>query len=183
MNTGFVIEDKYNQQVGLVNIEESIKLIRHYEFMHSQSLYYTIDVYENGLIKVYRITYVGMGGGGNCYYRDDNTYKPQEEFIINITNGEKLNDIYLELIDNIYSPLCEKKCKKQHYKDLSCLCNTIDCCGRPVKYCCAFSTISSNIWEPINSASRPLDPKELLLKHTFETLLIIKKLYEKIVIF
>jgi hypothetical protein len=164
MNKDFVIEEQYNHGVGLIEIDETQKLIKHYEcklFNTSRFHMYTIDIYENGLIKIYR-KYSSL-------WNERLEYLPQELLNMNITNGEKLNEIFLELIDNIYDPYCKKIC----------------CCNIPSQpsqeKCINPRTISNTTnFKYINGEEGTLLP---LFESTFQQLHTIKKLYNKIVIF
>jgi len=108
MNTDFVIESKYDNGVGLIEIDDTRKLVRHFEMNESDSTnggrHITLDVYEDGLIKYHEKMIWCCRE--KCNGRE---YTIVDTFTIELTNGEKINDTILELIDNIYSPFCEKK--------------------------------------------------------------------------
>jgi hypothetical protein len=163
MNNNFVIEEKYNFGVGFINLDNTRKLVRHFEFKPSQRLDITLDVYEDGLINCFEKYYVGCGGGGNCYMPCPIS-GPKLIFTINITNGETINIYYLELIDNIYSPYC---CKLE---------------GMPNT---RFHTSSHPLINRIMIDFRFCDGEERvpMFKNTFQSLEILKKMYDKIVIF
>lgn len=92
MNNNYFVEEKYNLGIGLYNILQTEKLIKHYEFIQDINNYFTIDIYENGLITYTNIT-------------DKNV---KEFFRINITNGVKLEDDCKTMITNVYNPFCER---------------------------------------------------------------------------
>lgn len=148
MNKDFVIEEQYNHGVGLIEIEEIHKLIKHYEcklFNISRFHMYTIDIYENGLIKIYHKL--------NSLWNERYEYPAEELLNINITNGEKINKILLELIENIYDPYCKKIC---------------------------LTKSNSTNFKYIYGEKGSLLP---LFESTFQQLHTIKKLYNRIVIF
>ncbi len=151
MNKDFVIEEQYNHKVGLIEIDETQKLIKHYEcklFKISRYHMYTIDIYENGLIKIYHTI--------SSLWNESHEYPAEELLNLNITNGEKLNDILLELIENIYDPYCKK----------------IGINARTIS--------NSSNFKYIVGEEGTLLP---LFESTFQQLHTIKKLYNKIVIF
>ena len=81
MNKDFVIEEQYNNGVGLIEIDETQKLIKHYEcklFEISRYHMYTIDIYENGLIKIYHTI--------SSLWNERYEYPAEEVLNINITN-------------------------------------------------------------------------------------------------
>ena len=151
MNKDFVIEEQYNHGVGLIEIDEIQKLIKHYEcnlFNTNRFHMYTIDIYENGLIKIYRKL--------NSLWNERYEYPAEDLLNMNITNGEKINEILLELIDNIYNPYCKK----------------IGINPRTIS--------NSTNFKYINGEEGSLVP---LFESTFQQLHTIKKLYNRIVIF
>jgi hypothetical protein len=101
MNDNFVIEEKWNHSVGLICVDNTVKLVRHYEYIVNADIMsiggITIDVYENGMIKCH--------SAGRMHGIDS---KPFEQFTINITDGEKLDDTYIDRIDSIFKPYCER---------------------------------------------------------------------------
>jgi hypothetical protein len=103
MNDNFVIEEKWNHSVGLICVDNTVKLVRHYEYklIHDinimAGMYIIFDVYENGLIKCH----IGSFGMGTYH-------KPFEQFAINITDGDNLDDILIGRIDMIFKPYCER---------------------------------------------------------------------------
>lgn len=157
MNKVFVIEEHYNHGVGVFEIDESQKLIKHYEcklFNTNRFHMYTIDIYENGLIKIYRTL------SSLCH--EGEKYSSQELLNLNITNGEKIDDILLELIENIYDPYCKKRCLISHEFEIQ-------------------RTISNSTnFKYIYGEEGSLVP---LFESTFQQLHTIKKLYNRIVIF
>jgi hypothetical protein len=157
MNKDFVIEDQYNHGVGLFEIDETQKLIKHYEYklFNTNRFYmYTIDIYENGLIKIYS-TFSSL-------WHEREKYSPQELLNLNITNGEKIDDLLLELIENIYDPYCKKICFTSHEFEIP-------------------RTISNRTnFKYIYGEEGSLVP---LFESTFQQLHTIKKLYNRIVIF
>lgn len=170
MNTDFVIEPKYDNGVGFIHLEESRKLMRHYEMDEYNEVWggkhITLDVYEDGLIQCYE-KYMSC----SRYYQE---HPPIISliFTIELTNGEKINITLLELIDNIYSPFCEKK--------------QIDC--QPVEFWYGadgripfVKGFSRGI--PRSGTGPDHEGRIYLFKETFQTLQTIKKLYDKIVIF
>lgn len=170
MNSEFVIEPKYNNGVGFIQIEESRKLVRHYEMNEYCEVWggfhITLDVYEDGLIQCYD-KYMWC----SRYYQE-NPPRITLLFTIELTNGEKINSTILELIDNIYSPFCEKK--------------PIDC--QPIEgwygsdgripFVKGFNRGIGRYCEGSDCRGRIA-----LFKETFQTIQTIKKLYDKIVIF
>lgn len=159
MNNDFVIEEKYNFGVGFINLDNTRKLVRHFEFKPCQRLDITLDVYEDGLINCFEKYYVCCGGGGNCYMPCPIS-GPILLFSINITNGETINIYYLELIDNIYKPFCEKT-EGINTRFPKPLINTI----------------------LIDSRFCDGEVRVPMFKNTFQSLEILKKMYDKIVIF
>jgi hypothetical protein len=109
MNDNFVIEEKYNLGVGLINVECVNKLVKHFEFVVYIDKEYTIDVYENGLVKCNYQTKISNGYGCSYYVDKSNQDSIGEIFSINITNNNKLDDIYIKLIEDIYRPFCERQ--------------------------------------------------------------------------
>jgi hypothetical protein len=111
MNSTFVIEPKYNNGVGFLVLDNTRKLVRHFECIISHqnfTLYQsqiTIDVYQDGLIQIYR--------------RDKNNYRLHDIRLLlslELTNGENINKHYLDLVESIYSPFCERECISTNYK-------------------------------------------------------------------
>jgi len=157
MNKDFVIENQYNHGIGLIEIDETPKLIKHYEcklFNTNRFYMYTIDIYENGLIKIYS-TFSSL-------WHEREKYSPQELLNLNITNGEKIDDLLLELIENIYDPYCKKICFTSHEFEIP-------------------RTISNRTnFKYIYGEEGSLVP---LFESTFQQLHTIKKLYNRIVIF
>ena len=157
MNKDFVVEEHYNHGVGLIEIDETQKLIKHYEcklFNTNRFHMYTIDIYEKGLIKIYSIL-------SSLWYEREK-YSPQELLNINITNGEKIDVILLELLENIYDPYCKNRCLISHEFEIQ-------------------RTISNSTnFKYIYGEERTLVP---LFESTFHQLHTIKKLYNRIVIF
>ena len=45
MNNNYFVEEKYNLGIGLYNILQTEKLIKHYEFIQDINNYFTIDIY------------------------------------------------------------------------------------------------------------------------------------------
>ena len=103
MNADFKIDESCFKGIGLVEIEKDIKLLKHYEIKLETYRIYTLDIYENGLIKCYN--HLLLNGGRYGDIRDE-SIPPMENIIINITNGEKIDNLILELLDNIYKPFC-----------------------------------------------------------------------------
>jgi hypothetical protein len=104
MNDNFVIEEKWNHSVGLICVDNTVKLVRHYE-CRTERFYQnvgteirelTYDIYENGMVKCYeRHTWNGPS-------------RVYEKFTINITDGEKLDDTYIDRIEFIFKPHFER---------------------------------------------------------------------------
>jgi len=169
-NINFVIDPKYDAGVGFIGIDKTRQLVRHYE-TDSYACYITLDVYEDGLIMCHKKSFcvVGSGNGSDGYFCKDNPNNIITVlFTIELTNGEKINETILELIDNIYSPLCEKTEPTQtpYFSK-----NTGTYPNGRICYC------------PITQGNyRALIICEIYAK-TFETLQILKKLCDKIVIF
>lgn len=104
MNDNFVIEEKWNYSVGFIRVDNTVKLVRHYEcrterFYQSNGAEIrelTYDIYENGMVKCYeRYTHTGLSS-------------VHEKFTINITDGEKLDDTYIDRIEFIFKPHFER---------------------------------------------------------------------------
>jgi len=158
MNYEYIIEDKYNLGVGLVNIESTQKLLKHFEFIEWNDREYTLDIYENGLIKCNQIIKICAGNGSQCFYVDEsNPSSRMTIFNINITDGDKLENIYLKLIEDIYRPLCEKNIS-------------------PAPNCYNKVNLLYYIGSGLNSNDYRY--RGILLKETFETLKTIKTLYD-----
>ena len=96
MNDNFVIEKKWDLSVGLFLIDNTQKLIRHFEYIGSQTEDITIDLYENGMVTV------------NLKMRNNHSVTKTRIFSINITNGDKISDAYIKMIESIYKPYCER---------------------------------------------------------------------------
>ena len=179
MNKDFVIEEQYNHGVGLIEIDETQKLIKHYECkLIQQGSYqrnwdiYTIDIYENGLIKIILMI-------NSEWDIKIETFPPQEILNMNITNGEKIDNILLELIENIFDPYCKKICVT--WKQSTCGCAgpyqyRTEKCSRPI-------TKSMNITLGNHNSTQTTQTLIPLFESTFQQLHTIKKLYNKIVIF
>lgn len=174
MNTDFVIEAKYDNGVGLIEIDETRKLVRHFEMNEAESTYggfhITLDIYEDGLIKCHQKSM-------SCLrYRQEHPDVITDIFTIELTNGEKINDTILELIDNIYSPFCEKNvviesfpCQQMRIGGITPIMRMVGEANAQIQY---------------NSGDfNHKTVRITLFKETFKTLQTLKKLYEKIVIF
>jgi hypothetical protein len=179
MNKDFVIEEQYNHGVGLIEIDETQKLIKHYECklvqMGSGSRnrdVYTIDIYENGLIKIIRMII-------NDWDMKIETFPPQEILNMNITNGEKIDEILLELIENIYDPYCKKICVSWSQS----MCHCLGPYGHRSEKCSNPRTKSMNIALGNHISTQTSNTLLPLFESTFQQLHTIKKLYNKIVIF
>ena len=111
MNSTFVIEPKYDNGVGFVVLDNTRKLVRHFECQISQQIDMTIDIYEDGLIQIYKKNkrLVGCGNGSPGWYLNNNPDNIIELLLsLELTNGEDINEHYLDLLESIYSPFCEK---------------------------------------------------------------------------
>ena len=109
MNDNFVIENKWNLSVGLFLIDNTQKLIRHFEHVASLTQDITIDLYENGLVNINLQNKTPSGSGSASAYVDPtNPFARTTIFSINITNGQKMSDTYIKMIEAIYKPYCEK---------------------------------------------------------------------------
>lgn len=165
MNKGFVIDKQYDHGIGLLEIDETQKLIKHLECFPQPEqpinaysfLQYTVDIYENGLIKVHRVRADRLG----------TKTIPQELLNINITIGEYVDKLTLELVENIYDPYCKKKCLTSYQS--FCYCN-----GSMTSATCLFQRPLFSGWMP-NSNGVPF---ERLFMSTFEQLHTIKKMKE-----
>ena len=62
MKTRFVIESKYDNEVGFLELDNTRKLVRHFECI-SARIDITIDVYQDGLIKIYKKAKIHNVGG------------------------------------------------------------------------------------------------------------------------
>jgi hypothetical protein len=158
MNSTFVIEPKYDNGVGFLVLDNTRKLVRHFECIISEKIHMTIymtndvyqihitiDVYQDGLINIYR--------------RNKNDYFEQIQLLLSLelTNGEDINEHYLDLLESIYSPFCERNPKGTS-------------CEYPIIK--KLDHIRSEFAEP--------DKVELvidLITKTFKTLHIMKKMY------
>jgi hypothetical protein len=103
MNSTFVIEQKYDNGVGFLVLDNTRKLVRHFECQISHNItdiksQITIDVYEDGLIKIYRIDKSNYG------FKNITLLLSLE-----LTNGEDINEHYLDLLESIYSPFCVRE--------------------------------------------------------------------------
>jgi hypothetical protein len=99
-NERFMIEPKYDMGVGLIGIDHSQKLVRHFEVIASSYRNITIDLYENGLIK-YNILVNGYSG---CMPANP----PYTKFAMNLTGGKPIGSAYIQLVEGIYRPFCER---------------------------------------------------------------------------
>ena len=114
MNSTFVIEPKYDNGVGFLVLDNTRKLVRHFECIISENIHMTIymtndvyqihitiDVYQDGLINIYR--------------RNKNDYFEQIQLLLSLelTNGEDINEHYLDLLESIYSPFCKYPIMKE----------------------------------------------------------------------
>ena len=102
-NERFVIDPKYDMGVGLIAIDHTQKLIRHFEVCACPIRYLTIDLYENGLIQCNVQIMCPTGPG--CGYISN---PPHIKFSMNLTHGNKIDDIYVKLVEGIYRPFCER---------------------------------------------------------------------------
>ena len=114
MNSTFVIEPKYDNGVGFLVLDNTRKLVRHFEckITHKSFTDYqsqiTIDVYQDGLINIYRIDKNNYG----LHYID-------LLLSLELTNGEDINEHYLDLVESIYSPFCVRECIPANYERTS----------------------------------------------------------------
>jgi hypothetical protein len=105
MNSTFVIEPKYDNGVGFLVLDNTRKLVRHFECQISHNTItdiksqITIDVYQDGLINIYRIDKSNYG------FKNITLLLSLE-----LTNGEDINGHYLDLVESIYSPFCVREC-------------------------------------------------------------------------
>jgi hypothetical protein len=106
MNTNFVIEPKYDNEVGFIELDNTRKLVRHFESIISEKIHITIDVYQDGLIKIYKKDRVKVEG--RWYIRNNPEDIIELLLSLELTNGEDINEHYLDLLESIYSPFCER---------------------------------------------------------------------------
>ena len=106
MNSTFAIEPKYDNDVGFIELDNTRKLVRHFEAIISEKNHITIDIYHDGLIKIYKKDRVQVQGR---WYIKNNPEDIIELLLsLELTNGEEINEYYLDLLESIYSPFCEK---------------------------------------------------------------------------
>ena len=165
MNTDFVIESKYDNGIGFIEVDDTRKLVRHFEYICGLSQHITLDVYEDGLIKCHEKILKSTDGHFN---KNNPENIITSIFTIELTNREKINDAILELIDNIYFSLCVK----MGFEELIEVCQ-----GNTHIIYCDIPLLSHGITYDMYGI------RLMLIKETFNTLRTLKKLYEKIVIF
>jgi len=111
MNSKFVIEPKYDNCVGFLELDNTRKLVRHFEIIIGYEFEVTIDVYQDGLIKIYKKIKIllGSGNGQMGSYQKNHPENIIELLLsLEVTNGEDINEHYLDLLESIYSPFCER---------------------------------------------------------------------------
>jgi hypothetical protein len=96
-NERFIIDPKYDMGVGLIAIDHTQKLIRHFEVCAYPTRHLTIDLYENGLFQCN----VQIVGG--CM-----PSPPHTKFRMNLTHGHEIDDICIKLVEGVYRPFCER---------------------------------------------------------------------------
>lgn len=99
-NERFLIDPKYDMGVGLIGIDHTQRLVRHFEVIAGPYKNITIDLYENGLIN-YNVQTHGYSG---CMPMNP----PYTKFSMNLTDGRKIGNIYIQLVEGIYRPFCER---------------------------------------------------------------------------
>ena len=169
MNDNFVIKDKWNLSVGLILIDNTQKLIRHFEYIASLTQDITIDLYDNGLVNINLQNKISCGSGsGSCYVDPTNPFARTTLFSINITNGEKVSDTYVKMIENIYKPYCERiNTEANEFKRRY----GVDYDENNTKHRIWFG--DPNYTSPLISSNGGID----LIKHTFELLKSLKDIY------
>lgn len=108
MNSTFVIEPKYDNEVGFLELDNTRKLVRHFECIISQKIDITIDVYEDGLIKIYKKIKLPIRDMGWCFVNNHPDNIIELLLSLELTNREDINENYLDLLESIYSPFCER---------------------------------------------------------------------------
>lgn len=111
MNSTFVIEPKYDNEVGFIELDNTRKLVRHFEIIIGYAFEVTIDVYQDGLIKIYKKNKILLGGGNGqtgSYQKNHPENIIELLLSLELTNGEDINEHYLDLLESIYSPFCER---------------------------------------------------------------------------
>jgi hypothetical protein len=98
-NERFVVDPKYDMGIGLIAIDHTQKLVRHFEVIAGRYRYITVDLYQNGLINCNLHTH----GYNGCV-----PPPPHTKFTMNLTGGRKIGDIYIKLVEGIYRPFCER---------------------------------------------------------------------------
>jgi hypothetical protein len=108
MNSTFIIEPKYDNGVGFLVLDNTRKLVRHFECIISQKIDMTIDIYEDGLIQIYKKIKLPIRDMGGCFVNNHPDNIIDLLLSLELTNGEHINEHYLDLLESIYSPFCEK---------------------------------------------------------------------------
>jgi hypothetical protein len=111
MNSKFVIESKYDNEVGFIELDNTRKLVRHFESIISEKIHITIDIYQDGLIKIYKKDRVKVEG--RWYIRNNLENIIELLLSLELTNGENINEHYLDLLESIYSPFCKYPIMKE----------------------------------------------------------------------
>ena len=166
MNSTFVIEPKYDNEVGFLELDNTRKLVRHFEAIISEKIHITIDIYHDGLIKIYKKDRVQVQGR---WYIKNNPEDIIELLLsLELTNGEDINEYYLDLLESIYSPFCERDYSPHNdpynEKNITRL--------RPIIFWVQGGTVHSDEYKRFEEMRH-----ELFMK-TFKTLHIMKKMYE-----
>ena len=169
MNSKFEIEPKYDNCVGFLELDNTRKLVRHFEIIIGYEFEVTIDVYQDGLIKIYKKIKIllGSGNGQMGSYQKNHPENIIELLLsLEVTNGEDINEHYLDLLESIYSPFCERV----HNPNYLCPGNKF--------YSHEYVT---PIISRLHICGRDYEKQELSnesFMKTFKTLHIMKKMYE-----
>lgn len=99
-NEQFIIDAKYDMGVGFAGVDHTQKLVRHFEVVAGPYRNLTIDLYENGLINCN----VHVRGYSGCVAANP----PHIKHSMNLTGGQKIGDKYIQLVEGIFRPFCER---------------------------------------------------------------------------
>lgn len=163
MNSTFVIEPKYDNGVGFLVLDNTRKLVRHFECIILQRIDITIDIYEDGLINIYKKIKLPIRDMGWCIVDNHPDNIIELLLSLEITNGEIINEHYLDLLESIYSQFCERdySAYNDNEKNITRL--------RSITFWVQGGSNENTKFEKIQC--------ELFMK-TFKTLHIMKKMYE-----
>jgi hypothetical protein len=165
MNSKFVIEPKYDNEVGFIELDNTRKLVRHFEAIISERIDMTIDVYQDGLIKIYKKIKLFHIGGSFINNHPENIIELL--LSLELTNGEEINEDYLDLLESIYSPFCERDYNPYNKNNDGNVTRL-----RPIIFWVQQGTVFSDEY-------RKFEEKRFeLFTKTFKTLHIMKKMYE-----